>query len=217
MAERCGTSVDTATWAGLIHGRRGWPIWKRRGGDIGNRLRSNRRAAATDSPRMESLSSDAQLLRAVPITTVSQWGTLRLDSGRLSFTKRSGDTVFDVPANEIHSVRPMTSMGIHVWHGTTRYRVATGVPSVAIAASGVPTGIPGAVTGAASIPGRIARDATNRAVAASWIEVLTSLQGVPPDGVTVRAPWPTWTWYVGIVAATLVLVALIAAFTLATG
>lgn len=96
---------------------------------------------------MESLSSDAQLLRAVPIPTVSQWGTLRLDDGRLSFTKKSGDTVFDVPANEIHSVRPMTSMGIHVWHGTTRYRLAAGVPS---------------------IPGRIARDATNRAIAACF-------------------------------------------------
>jgi hypothetical protein len=163
--------------------------------------------------------SGAQLLRSVPIATFATFGALRLADGRLSFHRRStSDPVFDVPVDEIHSVRPVMSLGLHVWHGTSRYRIAVGLPSILAATTGVPTGDVGAAAaGLASLPARAAHDAVNRLATTTWIDLLTAAQGEPPPGLRVRPPWPPWAWWLGIVGATAALMAAIVVLTLASG
>jgi hypothetical protein len=60
-------------------------------------------------------------------------------------------------------------------------------------------------------------DRKNRQDTATWLELLRAAQGPPPEGMRVRRPWPGWTWGVGVVLATLVLVGLITAVVLLTG
>ncbi|MEQ1703179.1 MAG: hypothetical protein ABMA25_23995, partial [Ilumatobacteraceae bacterium] len=159
--------------------------------------------------------SSAERLRWVPITLFSTSGTLRLEGGRLSFrTSIRKKVVFDFPVDEVHSVASMTSLGIHLWHGSTRYRLSVGSPVY------VPTvgeSVTGVIGQAASIPGRLEHDRANRRDTAKWVDVLGAAQGAPPSGLRVRRPWPGWTWGVGVVLATLVLVGIITAATLLAG
>ena len=166
-------------------------------------------------PVADVFESSAERLRWLPITLCSTSGTLRLEGGRLSFrTLMRKKVVFDIPVDEVHSVASMSSLGLHLWHGSTRYRLSVGspvyIPSVGQAATGV-------LGQAASIPGRLDHDRKNRQDTATWVEVLSAAQGTPPEGLRVRRPWPGWTWGVGVVLATLVLVGLITAVVLLTG
>jgi len=159
--------------------------------------------------------TEAERLRWLPITLVSTSGRLRVEGGRLTFrTLVRKKLVFDLPVDEIHSVAEMSSLGMHVWHGSTRYRYSVGspvyIPTVGQAATGV-------IGQAASIPGRLEHDRANRRDTAKWVELLRAAQGSPPDGLRVRRPWPGWTWGVGVVLATLVLVGIITAVTLLAG
>ena len=53
----------------------------------------------------------------------------------------------------------------------------------------------------------------NRALAATWVNVLTPVMGSAPAGLRVRPPWPKWMWMLAVIAGTAVLVMLIIALT----
>ena len=81
-------------------------------------------AAVADDGVIES---PAELLRAVPISLCSISGQLRFDGDRLTFRGGLRDRLqLDAPVAELHSVAPMGSMGLHVWHGEDRYRFTIG-------------------------------------------------------------------------------------------
>jgi hypothetical protein len=127
----------------------------------------------------------ADLLGAVPITLLMKRGQLRLADGRLSFTRSNNRVVFDAPMSEIHSV-DKSSFGITLWHGTTRYRFAIGQKYRAGASSGIPLVAEVAAVGAIEDY----RDA--RLGADVWVSMLRPLAGPAPQGVEVKASWPTW-------------------------
>ncbi|MGB8857979.1 MAG: hypothetical protein WCC60_01920 [Ilumatobacteraceae bacterium] len=178
---------------------------------MNDRADSNSPQGATEPPAYET---SAELLRWVPITLFSTSGTMRLDGGRLTFrTLLRKKLVFDVPAAELHSVASMTSLGLHLWHGSTRYRLSVGAP-VPVASLG--HSLAGVALEAATLPARLKQDRQNRSATAQWVSLLQASAGPPPPGVRVRRPWPTWTWAVGIVLTTLLIVAAITAVTLLT-
>lgn len=53
----------------------------------------------------------------------------------------------------------------------------------------------------------------NRALADTWVAVLTPVMGSAPAGLRVRAPWPKWMWMLAVIGGTAVLVMLIIALT----
>ena len=53
------------------------------------------------------LSTPAELLTRVPVTTLMKQGELRLSGNRLSFTTLTGEVILDAPIEEIHSVVPV--------------------------------------------------------------------------------------------------------------
>ena len=69
------------------------------------------------------LSTPAELLTRVPVTTLMKQGELRLSGNRLSFTTLTGEVILDAPIEEIHSVVPAAT-GIHVWHNAQCLRFA---------------------------------------------------------------------------------------------
>jgi len=164
----------------------------------------------------ERFESSAEFLRALPITTFSSSGTLRLADGRLSFTTGLRHRVlFDVPVNELHSVARSAVTGLHLWHGSTRYRLSVGspvyVPGIGTAAAEVVTGLP------LDLRGRFEMDRANRATADSWLSLLQPHESTAPAGVRVRRPWPTWAIWVTVVAVTLALAGAITAVALLAG
>ena len=61
------------------------------------------------------VTSPAELLARLPITTFMKSGTLRLANDRLTFTTDNGEVEFDAPLSEFHSVS-LAATGIHLWH-----------------------------------------------------------------------------------------------------
>lgn len=164
----------------------------------------------------ERFESDAEFLRALPITTFSSSGKLQLAGGRLSFTTGLRHRVlFDVPVNELHSVARSAVTGLHLWHGSTRYRLSVGspvyIPGVGTAAAEAVTGLP------LDLRGRFEMDRANRATADNWLQLLQEHQTEPPAGLKVRRPWPTWAIWLTVVGVTLVLVGAITANALLAG
>lgn len=152
--------------------------------------------------------SDAELLRAVPITLFSISGRLRDDGERLSF--RGGlrnRVVFDVPVAELHSVSAMSSLGLHVWHGVDRYRFTFTTPLAGEVESG--NDAVDAAAAIARVPSAVRQHRRSRDAAALWLTRLQAKAGAPPPGVRVRPPWPMWTWWAGLVGAVIVIVAFI--------
>jgi len=164
----------------------------------------------------ERFESSAEFLRALPITTFSSSGKLQLADGRLSFTTGLRHRVlFDVPVNELHSVARSAVTGLHLWHGSTRYRLSVGspvyIPGVGAAAAEAVTGLP------LDLRGRFEMDRANRATADNWLSLLQPHQTTAPAGVRVRRPWPTWAIWVTVVGVTLALVGVITAIALLAG
>jgi hypothetical protein len=151
------------------------------------------------------MASRAELVRGVPLTLLSTSGTLRLQDGRLSFTRTRGTEVFDVPAQELHSVA-ISAMGLTVWHDRQRYRFAIGNRHTNVPVNG-PVG---AVIALAEMPAAVAEYRAGRDLTRAWFDTLSPFAAEPPDGLQVRAPWPLWVWAVSILAATLVLISIIA-------
>jgi hypothetical protein len=160
--------------------------------------------------------SESERLRWLPITIAAQSGYLRLEAGRLTFrTDFRERVVFDYPANEIHSVAPMTSTGFHFWHDTTRYRFSTGIVTpVTHPMTGSTLG--NVAARAAALPAALANDAVRKLQNRAWLDLLAEHACEPPPGLRVRKPWPGWTWAVGVLLTAAVLIGGIVAVTLAT-
>jgi hypothetical protein len=160
--------------------------------------------------------SEAQRLRWVPITAFTQDGFLRLERGQLTFrTSFRQRQIFDIPANEIHSVAPMAKTGLHCWHGSTRYRFALGT---AVPLTHPHTGSDlGDIAGqVAALPAAFAHDAEMQLERRAWLDLLSEHACEPPSEVRVRKPWPGWAWAVGVLLATAILIGGIVAVTLLT-
>ena len=69
------------------------------------------------------VTTPAELLTRVPVTTFMKAGDLRLANHRLTFITSVGEVVLDAPLNEMHSVAPAAT-GIHIWHGDRCLRFA---------------------------------------------------------------------------------------------
>jgi hypothetical protein len=70
-----------------------------------------------------AVTSPAELLTRIPVTTFMKAGDLRLANHRLTFITVTGEVVLDAPISELHSVAPAAT-GIHVWHGHRCLRFA---------------------------------------------------------------------------------------------
>ncbi|MCU1367680.1 MAG: hypothetical protein JWN39_3319 [Ilumatobacteraceae bacterium] len=142
--------------------------------------------------------SDAQLVRAVPITLWSRPGRLRLTEQRLTFTARKGAVLVDVEVPTLHS--PATSVpGVTVWSGEQRFRFALG-------ATQSYTNVRGPVSGAVAVsrlPAQIETYRMGRQLAKRWAHVLAAaVTARPPAGLRVRPPWPQWRWILTVVTGT---------------
>jgi len=164
--------------------------------------------------------SDAELLRWLPISTVSTSGTLHLEDERLSFrTSLRKRVVFDEPVEDFHSLSLMMGRGLHIWLGTKRYRLSVGsiVVTPASGADGIAGDFADGALAVASLPAAQAHDAHTKALTSQWIELLGPRVGAPPSDLKVRRPWPAWAWWLGIVGVTIVIAAVITAATLVFG
>ena len=160
--------------------------------------------------------SESERLRWLPINIAAQSGYLRLEAGRLTFrTDFRERVVFDIPANEIHSVEPMTSMGLHFWHDTNRYRFSTGVAVPAFRPM-TGSGLGDVVARAEVLSAALAHDTDRRLQNRAWLDLLSEHACKPPPGLRIRKPWPRWTWAVGVLLAAAVFIGGIVAVTLAT-
>jgi hypothetical protein len=161
----------------------------------------------------------AMSMRWVPLTLFASNGLLRLDHGRFTFSTRHGAPKLDTAASELHSVAPMMSRGIHVWHGSRRFRFAMGAPSVPLAPGLDPLLGPNQAFETsqelAALPGVLSADQQKRRDTATWIALLREREASPPSDVSVRPPWPTWTWIAGPLAAAAALGGAITALVLA--
>ena len=161
-----------------------------------------------ENPDDGVIESPAELLRAVPISLCSISGQLCLDGERLTFHGGLRNRLrLDAPVAELHSVAPMASMGLHVWHGEDRYRFTIGALAPGTASTGSDLG--DTVSAASRLPTAARSDRRNRGTTASLVIRLQAGAGEPPPGLRVRPPWPGWSWWVGIIVATLVLMAAI--------
>ena len=113
----------------------------------------------------------------VPITLFMRDGTLKLDNGRLSFaTKRK--VLFDHPVEELHSVGPVSRVGMRIRHGDRRYTL---VPCYEAVHSTNTTNDLVDLAFAASDVSRARRaDQRMRDAREYWIEVLRPMVGPPP-------------------------------------
>ena len=157
----------------------------------------------------------------LPVTFGLRAGTLRLADGRLTFTRRRGRVVFDAPVHELHSVaRSSLGTGFHLWHGATRYRFVVHHPVLPSEVG--PGGLAGTVEAIDQLRQGIVTTVLSRAEVDRWHDALVPVVApTPPVGVEVRAPWSPRRFVVamlaGATAATLVLVAAIAAVVVAAG
>ncbi len=140
------------------------------------------------------VSSHAYLLPPIPLTMAMKPGQLQLARGRLTFTS-GHDVVLDAPVRELHSLS-VAVMGLHVWHGTERYRFALGRRDARALT-------PKADGTAARTPDHLDDTTGPAVVAQAWMNALGPLVGTAPDGLRVRSPWPRWAWMLGVVGLSL--------------
>lgn len=131
---------------------------------------------STDGGGRGGLTTRSMLMPRVPISWFGTEGLSTLRDGRLSFVGNKGDTGFDHPCDELHSIATRAGgAGFDVWHGDTRYRIhplqqrfVVGAGENEFAALGV-------------------KVATEK-----WCEFLVpQVTGSPPPGTKVRRPWPS--------------------------
>jgi hypothetical protein len=145
-----------------------------------------------------TVSSHAYLLPPIPLTMAMKPGQLQLARGRLTFTS-GHDVLLDAPVAELHSVSTAV-MGLHVWHGTKRYRFALGRRDARALT-------PKADGSALRTPDQLDDAAGPAIVARAWADALEPVVGAPPSGLRVRAPWPRWAWLFGVVGLSLFFIA----------
>lgn len=121
-------------------------------------------------------------------------GQLQLARGRLTFTS-GHDVLLDASVGDLHSVA-MAVMGLHVWHGTKRYRFALGRRDARALT-------PKADGSALRMPDQLDDAAGPAVVAQAWVDALGPLVGTAPAGLRVRTPWPRWAWLMGVVGLSL--------------
>ena len=130
-----------------------------------------------------------------------KFGTLRLTSGgRLSFILESGQTVFDAPVQEFHSLaRSNTGAGFHLWHGATRHRFSADLSSfigdpedpLLRAREQAP------LLGIAAVVAGPRQTIHARVCVEDWHQALGPRVGVAPPGLVVRPPFsPRMYWVV---------------------
>ena len=160
-------------------------------------------------------------LVVLPVTFGLRAGNLRLADGRLTFTRRRGRVVFDAPVHELHSVaRSSLGTGFHLWHGPTRYRFVVHHP--VLPSEYGPGGLASTVEAVDQLRRGVVTTARSRAEVDRWHDALSPvIAPAPPVGIDVHPPWSPWRFVVGMlagsIAATLVLVAAIAAVVVAAG
>lgn len=125
-------------------------------------------------------------------------GQLQLARGRLRFTS-GHDLLLDAPVGELHSPSAAV-MGIHIWHGTKRFRFALGRRDARALT-------PKADGSALRTPDQLDDTAGPAVVAQAWMAALSPLVGAAPAGLRVRAPWPRWAWSLGIIGLSLFFIA----------
>lgn len=143
-------------------------------------------------------SSHAYLLPPIPLTMAMKPGQLQLARGRLTFTS-GHDVLLDAPVEELHSLATAV-MGMHVWHGSKRYRFALGRRDARALT-------PRADGSALRAPDQLDDAAAPAVVAAAWMGALGPLVASAPPGLRVRRPWPRWAWLVGVIGLSLFFVA----------
>ena len=104
-------------------------------------------------------------------------GTLKLEGDRLSFTTTRGKTLFDHPVTELHSVGPVSRVGMRIGHGERTYKLVPCYQAV----NGVNTtnDIADVVIGFAQLSRSMKADERMRAARQAWIDVLRPLVRQP--------------------------------------
>lgn len=67
------------------------------------------------------VTSPAELLTRIPVTTLTKAGELRLAGERLTFVTSVGEVLLDASVDELHSVAPAAT-GMHVWRADQCFR-----------------------------------------------------------------------------------------------
>lgn len=119
----------------------------------------------------------ASLLGKVPITLFMRDGTLKLEGDRLSFTTSRGKTLFDHPVAELHSVGPVSRVGMRIGHGDRTYKLVPCYQAV----HGVNTtnDIADVVVGFSQLSRSMKADQRMKEARAGWFEVLAQHAAQP--------------------------------------
>jgi hypothetical protein len=118
-------------------------------------------------------STPASLMGKVPITLLMRNGTLKLEHDRLTFTTTRGKTLFDHPVAELHSVGPVSRVGMRFEHGDRTYRLVPCYQAV----GGVNTSndLVDVVLGVAQLSRSMTADQRMRSARDEWIDILRPL------------------------------------------
>jgi hypothetical protein len=157
----------------------------------------------------------------LPVTFGLRSGTMRLADGRLAYTRtRRHEVVFDAPLDEFHSfARSSMGTGFHLWHGSTRYRFVSYHP--VLPSEYGSSLVADAAESVVQLREGLAKTALSRAEVDRWHDALAPvIAPTPPAGVQVRPPLSSGRYLAAMLglatAATLVLIAIIAAVVLTT-
>ena len=113
----------------------------------------------------------------VPITLFMRNGTLKLDNGRLAFATRK-KVVFDHPVAELHSVGPVSRVGMRIRHGDRQYTL---VPCYeAVHGTNTSNEIVDLALAASKLSRARRADQRMRDARDHWIELLRPMAGQPP-------------------------------------
>ena len=113
----------------------------------------------------------------VPISLLMRSGTLTLDNGRLTFATKK-NVVFDHPVGEIHSVAPVSRVGMRIRHGDRRYTL---VPCYeAVHGTNTSNDLVDVVLATSQLSRARRADERMRDARDHWIELLRPMAGQPP-------------------------------------
>jgi hypothetical protein len=113
----------------------------------------------------------------LPITLLMRNGTLKLENGRLAFATKK-KVLFDHPVEELHSVGPVSRVGMRIKHGDRRYTL---VPCYeAVHATNTSNDLVDVVLGASKLSRARRADQRMRDAREHWIELLRPMVGEPP-------------------------------------
>jgi hypothetical protein len=113
----------------------------------------------------------------VPITLFMRNGSLKLENGRLEFATKK-KVVFDHPVDELHSVGPVSRVGMRIKHGDRRYTLVPcyeAVHEINTSNELVDLALVGSKLSRSRRADQRMRDARDR-----WIELLRPMMGQPP-------------------------------------